>query len=110
MAIKEIHVGDIGTIFEVTLKDELQGIVNVSSQTFMQICFRRPDKSVFTRNAVFTTDGTDGKIQYVTVAGDLNIQGVAPNPNWALQAVITLPTGTWRSDICIFDVHPNICP
>lgn len=110
MAIKEIHVGDIGTVFELTIKDEENDIVDISSQSSMEIVFQKPNHTIVTKNAELVNTGTDGKVQYVTVAGDLDIAGVSPKPHWALQAVVVLPAGIWNSDIRKFDVHPNLKP
>ena len=109
--IKEIHQNDIGTVFLITLQDEGAGAVDLATATLLQICFKRPNGSIFNRTAVIVNaPGTDGVLKYVTIANDLDVQGVAPAKNWSFQVIITLPaTGTWRSDICTFDVHPNIC-
>jgi hypothetical protein len=66
--VQEIHLGDIGTVFEVTLKD-CDVIVDISTATEMYIIFQKPDGTKLTFDAEFTTDGEDGKLQYVTVDG-----------------------------------------
>ena len=62
MAANEIHVGDIGTIFEITLMDDV-AIVDVSTATLAgekQFQFIKPDGSAPAAvDASFTTDGTD---------------------------------------------------
>ena len=98
----EIHVGDIGTVFEVTIQDD--GVaVNISSATTKEIIFRKPDKTLLTKAANFSTDGTDGKIRSTTVSGDLNAAGV-----WSIQAHVILPGGDWKSSISEFSVIPNL--
>lgn len=101
-SIYEIHLGDIGTAFEVTLMD-CDVVVDISSASSIEIIFKKPDKSVVTQTAVFQTDGTDGIIQYITVLGDLDQIGT-----WYLQAKVTLPTGTWSSDTSKFKVYKNL--
>ena len=67
MSANEIHVGDIGTVFEVTVKDG-EDVVDVSSATTRQLIFKSKDGAVLTKTAVLVTDGTDGKIKYTTIA------------------------------------------
>ena len=53
--------------------------------------------------AVFKTDGTDGKVQYTTVDGDLNEVGT-----WRIQAIINFATSSFRSNVKTFKVYENI--
>ena len=99
----EIHLNDIGTVFEVTVKDNSDNVVDISSASVMQIHFARPDKTTFTKTAVLSTDGSDGKMKYETVDGDLDQVG-----RWRLQGDITLLTGTWSTTISTFRVYTNI--
>ena len=98
----EIHIGDIGTIFEVTMKD-CDATIDISTATLKEIIFKRPDVAASAYTAEFSTDGTDGKIKYVTVADDLDVEGT-----WKVQAKITMPTGTWKSDVSSFRVYENL--
>jgi hypothetical protein len=98
----EIHVNDIGTIFRVTLRDE-SGLVDLSTASTKQIIFRKPSGTILTKTASLTTDGTDGKLQYASVSGDLDAEG-----EWQLQARIAIGSGDWKSDIHRFTVHPNL--
>jgi hypothetical protein len=100
--IQEIHIGDIGTVFEVELKDCLT-IVNISSATVKQIIFQKPTGEVLTKTAIFSTDGTDGKLRYITVANDLDLAGT-----WKIQAKVVLPSGTWSSNVDKFKVYSNL--
>lgn len=98
----EIHVGDVGTVFEVTVQEN--GVaLNISTATTKQILLRKPDGTVLTKSAAFVTNGTDGKISYTTIAGDLSSEG-----QWKIQAYIVLTTGSWHSDAQRFDVFPNL--
>jgi hypothetical protein len=105
----EIHKNDIGTVFEITVKEcDIDGnevVVDISSVTTKKICFLKPNKSVLTVDAVFKTDGSDGILKYVTVADDLNVAG-----SWQKQAFLVFPaTGSWRSTLVDFTVVDNIC-
>jgi hypothetical protein len=100
--VEEIHLYDIGTSFEITLKD-CDVVVDVSSASLKEIIFKKPDKTTVTKTADFKTDGTDGIIQYITVLDDLDQKG-----SWYIQAKVTLPTGTWSSNTEKFKVYPNL--
>lgn len=103
MAVEEIHLNDIGTVFELTVY-EGDVIVDVSSAVSLNIYFRKPDgTTVLTKSAAFTTDGTDGKIRYVTVDGDLDTTG-----GWKIQGRVELPTGRWSTDVQSFKVYSNL--
>lgn len=98
----EIYVNDWGTVFEVTLVDENDAAIDVSLATTQEIRFRKPDGVMDVQTSVFTTDGTDGKIEYTTVAGDLDVAG-----RWSIQGHVILPTGDWQSAIGEFHVREN---
>lgn len=108
MSANEIHVGDIGTIIEVTIKDGAS-VLDISSFTTKQFIFKRPDNTTVTKNASFSTDGSDGKLRYTIVSGDLNQQGLGNTDNpWKLQVYLATVTNNWRSDIISFDVYGNL--
>lgn len=98
----EIRVGDIGTVFEVTIRDG-SSIVDISSATTKNIIFKRKDNTILTTVGVFATDGTDGKMKHTTVSGDLTVKG-----QYCIQGYVVLPTGSWHSDIEQFDVFANL--
>ncbi len=100
--VREIHVEDIGTSFRVTVYDG-NVIVDIASASTMTLNFFKPDKTTLSKTAVHFTDGTDGILEYITISGDLDQAG-----KWKIQAVVTLPTGTWSSDITKFTVYANI--
>ena len=99
---EEIHLYDIGTVFEVTLQEDDVDL-DISAATLATIIFVKPDGEVVAQEAEFTTDGTDGKIQYTTIADDLDQTG-----KWRIQARVALPTGTWSSSRSSFKVYPNL--
>ena len=110
MAANEVHLNDIGTVFEITLKDEGNSpeIVDVSTAATMEIIFQKPNGTSVTQTASFTTDGTDGKIEYTTLTGDLDTVGL-----WKIQGHVVLGTASpinaqWRSDIDEFEVFDNL--
>jgi len=102
MSSREIRLGDIGTVFEITLMED-SDVVDVSSATTKQIIFEDPSGTTRTKPAAFSTTGADGKIKYTSVSGDLNRTG-----KWKMQAYVETPSGKWHSDIASFRVYPNL--
>lgn len=100
--IQEIHVGDIGTIFEITIVD-CDSPVNITAATEKTIIFSKPDGTIVEKAASFSTDGADGKIRYYTIANDLDTDG-----KWKIQARIVLPSGQWSSNTSTFKVFKNL--
>ena len=101
MSANEIHVGDVGTIFEVTVMDGT-AVVDISTATTKQLIFKKPDGTLLTKDASFKTTGVDGILRYTTIAADLDQAG-----GWKLQAYIEMPTGKWHSDITEIIVYGN---
>jgi len=100
---QEIHVKDIGTVFEVTLEDN-SAPVDLNGSTGLSIIFRNPPGTVVIKVAtIVNPPGTDGKIQYVTIADDLDCAG-----DWSIQAEVVFPTGTFRSEVKPFEVFENL--
>lgn len=95
-------VGDIGTAVDITVVEQDPSdptntktiSVDVSAATLIYMKFQRPDTTGFTRVAGFKTDGTDGIVRYVTVAGDLDQPG-----GWKVDVEIHLSGGQWTTDI-----------
>lgn len=98
----EIHVNDIGTQFIVTVKDD-GAVVDISSATSLVIIFKKPDQTTSNKTATLYTDGTDGKMTYSTVSGDLNQTG-----NYKIQGKVTLSGGVYYTSIGSFKVHCNL--
>jgi hypothetical protein len=102
-AIGEIHKNDVGTVFNVTIKDQSNAIVDISAATTKQIIFTDPEGTDVAKTATFNTDGTDGKINYVILVDDLDLVGL-----WKMQAKVITPAGTWHSNITEFNVLDNL--
>ena len=106
--LEEAHVNDIGTIFRVTIYDTTSTggsvITDVSDATTITFTFKRPDGTTFTKSGSFTSDGTDGKVQYATVDGDLNGAGT-----WGLQILVLTSAGfSHNTNVATFRVFENI--
>jgi len=106
MNVPVIQENNIGTRFVFTIHDQTGAVKDVSSATTQTVRFKSsPSVAAFDRASVFLTDGTDGKILYVTVAGDLTPAG----PCWQRQAFVILPgEGEFYSEVRDFPVKPNL--
>ncbi len=102
MAVAEIHEADIGTILRFTIKDGTV-ILDISGATTKDILLEKPGPTVVTKAGAFFTDGTDGILQYTTIAADLNIVGL-----WRAQVSLVLPSGSWKTSFTEFRVHKNL--
>lgn len=98
----KVFVGDIGTVFRTTVKED-DVAVDISTATIKQIIFQPPSGVAVTQTAVFFTDGSDGIMQYVSVANDLNIGGI-----WRLQGYIVSPAWQGHGEQVEFKVYDNL--
>ena len=108
VADQEIHLNDVGTAFEITVVKKnlitgLMEVVDISSTTLRQIIFKKPSLATVPHTAVFITDGTDGKMLYISVADDLDQAG-----DWELQGYIEMPTWQGHTVTGKFEVEPNL--
>jgi hypothetical protein len=63
--IHQVHVGDVGTVIVLTVYEDNE-VKNISAAASLQILIKKPGGLVLTKDATFSTDGQDGKIQYTT--------------------------------------------
>ena len=94
-----VHNGDIGTVFELTIKDTDEAVIDVSTAAVKYIYFQDPTGARMRKTATFTTDGTDGKIQYVTIAGDIDEVGT-----WQVQGYVETSLGKFYTEKMSFQV------
>ena len=106
MGVPTIQVDNIGTVFVFTVYDQDGAIVDLSTATTLEARFRAgPDASTFTRSGVLTTDGTDGKYEYATIAGDLS----TAHECWQRQGRVVIPgLGEFYTNVVDFPVKANI--
>jgi hypothetical protein len=97
-----IHVNDVGTVFEATVEDENGTVLAIGLATTKEMVFQRPDGTTVTKTAALSTDGSDGKMRYIAVSGDLNMAGA-----WKVQGHVVL-NGDWRTDTHHFRVYENL--
>ncbi len=102
MPAEEIHLNDIGTIFKCLIQDNDE-VQDISTASTKEIIFSKPCNDRVVKTGSFTTDGTDGYLQYVSVSGDLSETGL-----WKLQAHLVLGSLDIHTDVAYFRVYPNI--
>lgn len=88
----QMRKGDIGSTIRVTVKKN--GVpLPLQTATLMKLKLAKPSGVVVERVMVFNTDGSDGKLKYVTLAGDLDEAGP-----WSGQVSFTIGSGSWHTD------------
>lgn len=83
----EMREYDIGVELLTTVTSDSVAL-DVSSASTIQFRFLKPDGVEVTKMGSFKTDGTDGKVKYVTADGDLDTQGI-----WRYQVRVILSGG-----------------
>ena len=86
----QIQLDNIGTAFILTILDQNGDVVPLQAATLKQIRFEKPrstgnPRATLVKTAAFPPgdDGSEGRIQYVSVAGDLDTIG-----DWLVQGYI----------------------
>ena len=104
---EQAHENDIGTTFRVTVYDTTSDgtttVADIQTASHKKMTFKKPNGDTFERVAVFTSDGSNGQIEYVSVEGDLT-----PAGNWQLQSYVQTPDGSWRTNSGSFKVYENL--
>ena len=104
MSILELQEDVIGAAITATVVDRLGQPIAIDSASIKKLIFKRPDGTVVEKDAEYVTTGVDGKIKYVTLAGDMT-----PPGTWRYQAyVIKSGTMNGKSRTGIFVVKPNL--
>ena len=98
-----VHNGDIGTIFRLTITDTSGTAIDVSTAMTKYINFQDPSGVRMQKTASFYTDGTDGKIQYTTVSGDIDSVGT-----WQIQGWVETSLGKFWTEKDSFKVYSTL--
>lgn len=114
---EEIHVSDTGTRFTVTMKDRKSDgtelVLPIGGATRLDMIFQAPSGKFRVQQGTLLTDGSDGKMFYdIRYGSELQEAAFEPgqHPLWKLQGEVDIGSGSWRSSIPDFEVHPNIGP
>ena len=67
------RLNDINIAIRLTMtKESDSSVLDISSATTKQIIITKPSGEKLTKTATNVTDGTDGKMQYLTITDDLD--------------------------------------
>lgn len=99
---EQCYEGDVGTQMVYGVQEDAVTLA-IQAATDLILYFRKPSGELLTKTAQFLTDGSDGKIYYTTIAGDLDEHGV-----WTIQSKISLSGGTHYGDTKMFSVLPHL--
>ena len=100
----DLHLLDEGTVLRFTIK-EGSAALDVSSATVLTLKLKRKDKTIQEHDMVFTTDGTDGKVEYVTLTGDIP---AGNKGKWQAQVYLEMPGGKWHTSKVDVEVDDNV--
>ena len=99
-----VQFGDVGVLIELTITNSAGSAIDISSADTHDIILRPHGGDSLTNSGTFSTNGSDGKLQYTTQSGDLLSVGM-----WNAQAHVTLPDSSdWRTELLAFEVGRNL--
>ena len=98
-----VHNGDVGTVFRLTITDTDGTAIDVSTAVTKYIYFQDPTGAKVQKTAAFTTNGSDGKIQYTTIAGDIDMVGT-----WHVQGYVETSLGKFWTEKDSFKVYSTL--
>jgi hypothetical protein len=98
-----MRVNDTGTRIIAQLIDQDCNVIPLGQAITLLMRFRKPDGTAIQKTPVLLTDGSDGKIVYTTISGDIDQKG-----NWEIQSSVLLPGGSWHSVIDTVNVQRNL--
>ena len=100
----EVHVADFGTVFELEIEED-GAAIDISSYITLEIIFLKPDGTTkVTNTAVFSSDGTDGKMRYITTAAS----EIDVPDNWSMQGRLAKTGQDFKTEIVKFEVVANL--
>jgi hypothetical protein len=95
--------GDYGNTIVATVVDE-DDIVDLTAATSIVFKFRKPSGTTLEKTGALFTDGSDGKVKYVTASGDIDESGT-----WRFEVVVNINGGKFTSvEPSVFYVEKNI--
>ena len=83
MSLNNIVEDSFGTTIALTVVQDTVA-QDISSYTAIAFIFRSPSGVSTSKVGAFTTDGTDGVVEYTLIAGDIDVEGV-----WRVQVLLT---------------------
>jgi hypothetical protein len=97
---RPVHTNEEGVIFHLTIQDEDGVDLDVSAVDVKTIHFTKPDGTTLSKTAAYTSDGTDGEIQYTSAAGEIDQVG-----QWSYAGYVEITDGAhYHTEVATFDV------
>jgi BppU N-terminal domain len=93
---------DIGSVIRVMVREN-GSVFNASAATTKTLKLQKPSGEVAEVAAIFQTDGSNGVLQYTTIANDLDETGP-----WTGQLFLAFPSGSWHTEPFNFNVGSNL--
>lgn len=97
-----LHIDDYGEKIKVTVEED-GAAVNVSAATATTFLIKDPEGTVTTQTATETTDGTDGKLEWIITTGFLASAGL-----WTVQAHVVFASSEFYTSEFSFNVAENL--
>lgn len=99
-----IQRSSVGVQFIVQINNEQTNQpINLSSASSINFIYKQPDQIVYNVSGSLYTDGTDGKVSYISQDTDLTVRGI-----WKLQISYQISGATNYTSIYTFEVLPNL--
>lgn len=103
MSYGDVVAGNFGWVARVTFyevdEDGVETAQNISTYDTKQIIFVSPSGVASTKVATFDSDGSDGKIRYTTISGDIDAGG-----NWEVYGRVLKAGAKITSTPKVFEV------
>lgn len=96
------QVNDINVRIILTVEED-GAAISIAAATVKTIYIKKPSGTVVTATATFFTDGTEGKIYYDSVSGDINESGL-----YRVQGLVLIGGGTYYTSVESFRVDRNL--
>jgi len=93
-----VFTGSVGVVLELIV-EENGAAVDISAASNLKMVLVKPDGTRIEKTAVLSGTGTDGKMRYTTIAGDLDQAG-----EWLYQGSLTVGTWSGVTDVLRMDV------
>lgn len=101
-----LRKGDSGTVFKATIKNNIGAVVSVADAIEKYFILKKPNDNlpVIIKNASFTTNGIDGKIECIISPTEIDVIGV-----WQIQGFVKFDDNEqWHTNVLTFSVLPNL--
>ena len=102
MSTPDTMTNAVGYVITLTVTDD-GAAVDLSTASTKQFLMMKPDGTKLIVSADFSSDGTDGKLKYATIAGDIDQAG-----RYRVQAYVVTPTFSGSSTITDFTAGRNL--